>query len=105
MARFLSALEDHPYEPQMKAQSPLLKYMSCLAEHAPKFPKSVARRVKNPKKWPKLAKDLAKSDRILNALLATTGAINLIKGGVKVNALPEQVEGESGCRRADRPCT
>ncbi|CAK9786136.1 putative Gly-X carboxypeptidase [Cutaneotrichosporon oleaginosum] len=92
LARFLSALENHPYEPEMKAQSPYLKYMSCLAEHAPKFPKSVARRVKNPKKWPKLAKDLAKSDRVLNSFLSTTTAIDLIKGGVKVNALPEKVE-------------
>lgn len=96
MARILAALEDHPYEPEMKAQSPYLKYMSCLAEHAPKFPKSVARRVKNPKKWHKLAKDLAKSDRILNSFLSTTTAIDLIKGGVKVNALPEKVEGECG---------
>ncbi|GMK57290.1 hypothetical protein CspeluHIS016_0401240 [Cutaneotrichosporon spelunceum] len=92
MSRFLSALEDHPYKPEMKAQSPYLKYMSCLTEYAPKFPKSVARRVKNPKKWHKLAKDLAKSDRVLNAFLSTTSAVNLIKGGVKINALPEKVD-------------
>ncbi|BEI91918.1 uncharacterized protein CcaverHIS019_0407380 [Cutaneotrichosporon cavernicola] len=92
MSRFLSALEDHPYKPEMTAQSPYLKYMSCLVEYAPKFPKSVARSVKNPKKWHKLAKDLAKSDRVLNAFLSTTSAIDLINGGVKINALPEKVD-------------
>lgn len=53
------------------------------------------RKVKHPRAWPKLAHQLAQSDRRLNSFLATTQAVDLIRGGVKVNALPELVEGEA----------
>jgi Gly-Xaa carboxypeptidase len=65
-----------------------------MADYAPKFPKHIARKVKHPRFWSRLAKDLAGADRRTNSFLATTQAIDLIKGGVKVNALPEVVEGE-----------
>lgn len=65
-----------------------------MSEHAPEVPKSIKRQIKNPRKWKKLAYDLASSDRTLNSFVATTQAIDLISGGVKVNALPEYVEGK-----------
>jgi Gly-Xaa carboxypeptidase len=92
MARLLTELEDHPFKPSLEAESPYLKYLSCLADYAPKFPSKLAKKVRNPKAWPKLAKELAASDRIKNSFLATSTAIDLIHGGVKVNALPETVE-------------
>lgn len=69
--------------------------MTCMADHAPLFPKHLKKQVKNPKSWKKLAKQLASSDRQMNSYLATTQAVDLIEGGVKVNALPEVVTGES----------
>jgi len=92
MSRLLTALEDHPFKPSMTADSPYLKYLSCLAEYAPEFPRKLAKKVKNPKAWPKLAVELAAEDRVKNSFLATSTAIDLIHGGVKVNALPETVE-------------
>ncbi|KAK8864420.1 hypothetical protein IAR55_001668 [Kwoniella newhampshirensis] len=92
MSLILAELEKNPFEPTLSPSSPYLKYLSCISEYAPRVPKSLKSQVKNPKKWKSLAKELAGSDRKLNSFLATTQAIDLISGGVKVNALPEYVE-------------
>lgn len=94
MSLVLAELEKNPFEPTLIPSTPYFKYLSCMAEHAPEVPKSIKRQIKNPRKWKKLAYDLASSDRTLNSFLATTQAIDLISGGVKVNALPEYVEGK-----------
>lgn len=89
----------------MDPRGPYIKYLSCLADHAPDVPKKIKQGVKNPKKWKKLAKELAAEDRIVNSFLATTTAIDLINGGVKVNALPEVVTGRSQAMRKGRELT
>lgn len=53
--------------------------------------------MENPKKWDGLAKTLARESAQNRAFLATTQAIDLIEGGVKVNALPEVATGMFGC--------
>ncbi|WWD17284.1 hypothetical protein CI109_101724 [Kwoniella shandongensis] len=92
MSLLLAELEKNPFEPTLVPEGPYLKYLSCLSEYAPHTPKSLKSRVKNPKKWPSLAKELAGNDRKVNSFLATSQAIDLISGGVKVNALPEFVQ-------------
>ena len=94
MSLLLAELEANPFEPYLDPANPYLKYLSCLSEHAPGMPKSLRSAVKDPRKWPALARTLAASERRVNSFLATTQAIDLIKGGVKVNALPEVVQGE-----------
>ena len=93
MSKIISHLEDHPFLPTLDPRGPYLKYLNCMADHGPSFPKELKKQVKNPKKWHKLAKKLAASSRMLNSFLATTQAVDLIQGGVKVNALPEVVTG------------
>jgi hypothetical protein len=95
MSKIISHLEDHPFLPTLDPRGPYLKYLNCMADHGPTFPKELKKEVKNPKKWHKLAKKLAAESRKLNSFLATTQAVDLIQGGVKVNALPEVVTGES----------
>ena len=94
MSRLLVEMEANPFQPALDPSGPYLKYLSCMSEHAAEMPGSLRYAVKHPKKWPALAKKLAQSDRKLNSFLATTQAIDIINGGVKVNALPEVVEGE-----------
>lgn len=94
MAKIISHLEDHPFLPTLDPRGPYLKYLNCMADHGPSFPKKLKKDVKRPQKWKKLANELAASDRKLNSFLATTQATDLISGGVKVNALPEVVNGE-----------
>lgn len=93
MSLIITHLESHPYHPSLKAESPYLKWLTCMSDLAPNFPAGIKRQVKHPRAWPKLARQLARSDRRLNSFLATTQAVDLIKGGVKVNALPEVVDG------------
>ncbi|WVR07064.1 hypothetical protein IAU60_004103 [Kwoniella sp. DSM 27419] len=92
MALLLSELEANPFKPSLDPAAPYLKYLNCLADYAPSFPKTFKKEIKNPRKWSKLARRLAKESRIVNSFLATSQAIDLISGGVKVNALPEVVE-------------
>ncbi|TXT13190.1 hypothetical protein VHUM_01591 [Vanrija humicola] len=91
ISKLITQIEEHPFKPELTEQSPYLKYLSCLSEHAPDIPKKLKKSVQNPKKWGKLAKKLAAEDLKVNAFLATTTAVDLINGGVKVNALPEVV--------------
>lgn len=44
-----------------------------------------------PRRWPKLAKKLARTSNFERAMLGTTTAVDVINGGVKINALPEVV--------------
>lgn len=93
LSRLLVELEANPYAPTLTSESPYLPYLTCLAEHAPEVSKSFKRAVENPKKWNGLAKRLAAESAQNRAFLATTQAIDLISGGVKVNALPEVATG------------
>lgn len=72
LSRLLVELEANPYEPSLTAESPYLKYLTCLAEHAPEVSKDFKRSIANPKKWKALAKKLAKESPINRAFLATT---------------------------------
>ena len=67
MSLLLSELEHNPFEPSLDPASPYLQYLNCMADHAPKFPKAVAKDLKRPKKWKKLAKQLAGADRQVNS--------------------------------------
>ena len=67
--------------------------MQCFAAYAPDmepgFRKTVLSSLKSDRALRKLEKIIA-SDRMLKASVGTTQAIDLIQGGVKTNALPEQ---------------
>ncbi|RSH87337.1 hypothetical protein EHS25_003246 [Saitozyma podzolica] len=92
MSLVLAELEANPFPPSLTPEAPFLKYLTCLSDNAPEFPKGLRKRVQDPKAWPKLAEELASKERVFNSFLATTQAIDLIDGGVKVNALPEVVK-------------
>ena len=65
----------------------------CAKEYSPSFPKSYAKLLdsEGPSSYPKLAKMMAAESRQRKAILGTTTAVDIVKGGVKVNALPEIV--------------
>ncbi|ORX36637.1 hypothetical protein BD324DRAFT_681411 [Kockovaella imperatae] len=98
MSLILTALEAHPFRPELNPMGPFIKHLSCLADLAPDAPSKLKKDLKNPKKWDKMARDLAGGDRIMNSYLATTQAIDIIGGGVKINALPEYVEAQVNSR-------
>lgn len=93
LAQMLVKLEANPFKAQLARNSPIYKSVQCLAAHAPDLPEH-------------LRKDIfasAYSDEALHAaenalftnlafknLVGITQAIDIVQGGVKVNALPEQ---------------
>ena len=102
MSKILSAMEDNPFEPELSPNGPYLKYLQCMSDHAVDMPLDLKASVKNPRTWPRLATKLAKSNRYLNSFLATTQAVDLVNGGVKINALPEVVTCEQFVTKAKR---
>lgn len=93
LAQAVEHLEAHPFKTQLTHESPYLRYLNCLAEYAPDLPHGLRKAIKSPHRWNQLARDLSK-DPQQRAFLGTTQAVDLIKGGVKGNALPERAEGE-----------
>lgn len=91
MSQIVSALEDHPFDKKLTPDSPVLSAMACFAEHG-KMPKKLRKMVNSgPKGWAKLAEVMAEESDMNRALVGTTVAVDVVNGGVKVNALPELV--------------
>lgn len=85
--------EEHPYETHLSRGTPTYWKAQCLAAHAPDLPhrlrKALKKSVKSDRALKQAQKELFK-DKVFHALVSTTQAIDLINGGVKTNALPEQ---------------
>lgn len=95
MSRLVTQLEDNPFPATLNANEPFMKYLSCLSTHAPLFPMDLKVMVSTPSQWGALASTLdGMDDRVVHAFLATTTAVDLFNGGIKINALPEVVNGE-----------
>lgn len=102
-AELIQAIEAHQYPAHLTDDNPYLGQLYCGAEHAPDFPKKLnkllAARSKNAptcaaskKKPDYLALEAAKAGPAVKYLLQTSQAVDVISGGVKVNALPERTE-------------
>jgi Gly-Xaa carboxypeptidase len=76
---------------QLTTKSPFLTTLLCASEHAPSFPSRWARLLRRPSTWGKFVKEFAAESLANKAILGTTQAVDVIQGGVKVNALPELV--------------
>lgn len=70
----------------------------CASEHAPSFPSRWARLLRRPSTWNKFVKEFAARSLAGKAILGTTQAVDVIRGGVKVNALPELVTAQINYR-------
>lgn len=96
IAQLIATLETNPFPTTLEADTPWLKELSCQAEYGTEMPKDLRKKILRPKSWPALAKELGEGPVharwMPKAHMGTTQAIDLIQGGVKINALPEQVE-------------
>ncbi|ORY30167.1 putative carboxypeptidase s precursor [Naematelia encephala] len=93
MSQVVSGLENNPFPVKLTPASPILTGLFCASEHSPSFPKKYSKllHTEGPKSWPKLAQVISSESRRDRAMLGTTTAVDVINGGVKVNALPELV--------------
>jgi Gly-Xaa carboxypeptidase len=85
--------EDNPYKAKLSRETPVYLLTQCLAAHSPDLPKSLKKAIKKSVKCDKalrvVEKELLKNN-MFKSLVGTTQAIDLVSGGVKTNALPEQ---------------
>ncbi|WWD03733.1 hypothetical protein V865_001789 [Kwoniella europaea PYCC6329] len=104
----IAQLEAHPHEPTISAKSPVYEFMTCAATFAESMPaklkKLVIKAEKGSKKaWKDLPLEIISTGMDgsshgpgqgdpLRSLLTTTQAVDIINGGLKVNALPESVK-------------
>lgn len=73
--------------------SPMYKNFQCLARHAPDLPGSLRRNIIGAEHSDQALRSAEKElfrDATTKNLVGTTQAIDLVHGGVKVNALPER---------------
>jgi Gly-Xaa carboxypeptidase len=92
MSEIVRAIEKSPWEASYDgADDPLLQLAMCATEHArKKVPSSWLHAIKR-RDWQGLARAFATVDARAKALVTTTQAVDIIRGGSKVNALPELV--------------
>lgn len=96
LANVITSLESHPYSPSLSLSSPIFSLLQCAATHAT-LPATVIKNVragshkgkKADKARTKVAEDFAKLGTGQRYLVSTSQAVDVIGGGVKVNALPE----------------
>ncbi|KAL0564031.1 hypothetical protein V5O48_018026 [Marasmius crinis-equi] len=93
LSRLLVEFEDHPYDVNLSRDHLFYSTLQCFAGYAKDVPsdlrKAIRRSTKSDKALRKL-KDIIFQDAETLSLVGTTQAVDLIQGGVKSNALPEQ---------------
>jgi Gly-Xaa carboxypeptidase len=97
-AELVNLIEKKPYSPQLHQDNPLLDFLWCGAEHAPGFmpglkyllPKRDIEGVWETAKRMLFPRLVARVNHMAGYLISTTQAVDVMHGGVKVNALPER---------------
>ncbi|OBZ66878.1 Carboxypeptidase S [Grifola frondosa] len=96
LAAMIKQLEDNPHVPHLNREGTYYQSLQCQAQHDPGLSKPlrqlIKRSVKSDKALKKLEAQLLRSDRMFGPLCGTTQAVDIVRGGVKTNALPERAE-------------
>ncbi|KAI8619461.1 hypothetical protein BC830DRAFT_1104026 [Chytriomyces sp. MP71] len=90
----VEAIESNPHSLVLSNNNPLLKMVSCLSRHVPRADHFYARalaHLDNPRMRERLLQRLAGQSPAMKARFSTTQAVDIVQGGLKVNALPERV--------------
>ncbi|EAU90337.2 Gly-X carboxypeptidase [Coprinopsis cinerea okayama7 len=93
LAALLVHVEKNPVKAELTRDQPVYWTLQCMGAHAKEVPsdlrKAIARSAHSDKALKQL-ESVVLQNRVLESLVGTTQAIDLIQGGVKSNALPEQ---------------
>jgi Gly-Xaa carboxypeptidase len=99
MSQLVTLIEANLYEPKLVDDNPYLGMLKCGAAHGSKFPsklkKLLSRRSSKSicsKKTDRLAIEASKDGLDIKYLMTTSVAVDIIRGGVKNNALPERTQ-------------
>jgi Gly-Xaa carboxypeptidase len=99
VSELITLIEAHQYRTHLEEINPYYTQLHCGAEYSPDFPKQLkkllAKRASHAQtckaKPDHLALEAAKQGVSIKYLMQTSQAVDVISGGVKVNALPERV--------------
>jgi Gly-Xaa carboxypeptidase len=97
LSELITKVEAGQYPTYLTDDNPYLGQLQCGAAHAPDFPKKIKKLLGKhtshacKSKPDYLAIEAAKESRGVKYLMQTSQAVDVIEGGVKVNALPERV--------------
>ncbi|GBE85034.1 Carboxypeptidase S [Sparassis crispa] len=93
LAALIKQIEVNPHTPQIRRNATYYQSLQCRAAYDPGLPKKIRQLVRKSTKDDKalraLEAELAHTDRSFGAMAGTTQAVDIIHGGVKTNALPE----------------
>ncbi|KAA1468874.1 carboxypeptidase S [Dentipellis sp. KUC8613] len=94
LSQLLVHFESKPIKSHLERATPMYGTAQCFAAHGKDFPRKLGQRIQkslhSDKALRKAEKGLFKLDPSFENLAGSTQAIDLIQGGVKTNALPEQ---------------
>ncbi|KAG2113088.1 uncharacterized protein F5147DRAFT_682674 [Suillus discolor] len=93
LAELLVQYEKNPFEAHLTRGSPTYRNAQCMAQHAPGVSSSLKEHMlhaEHSDEALRAAEEELFKTRAFMSLVGTTQAIDLVDGGVKVNALPEQ---------------
>ncbi|KAJ3000614.1 hypothetical protein HDV02_004299 [Globomyces sp. JEL0801] len=89
LAQIITTLESNPYQSDITEQNPILGHLSCVSEHTDLLTWYEKLILKNWRLFKSLVLYWFSTDPFLHATYTTTQAVDVIQGGVKVNALPQ----------------
>ena len=96
LATVIKQLEVNPHAPSLNRSGVYYSQLQCRAVHdpslSPQLRSLISRSRTSDKALHALERHLAETDRLFPALAGTTQAADIIRGGVKTNALPERAE-------------
>ncbi|KAH8676161.1 hypothetical protein BX600DRAFT_454412 [Xylariales sp. PMI_506] len=91
ISEIVVSLESNPYGPQISEGSPVYNHLSCQAKYSPDVAPKITELIKKGD-LEGLAQEVAGTNRAAQFLIQTSQAVDIINGGVKINALPEKIQ-------------
>ncbi|KAL3465903.1 hypothetical protein BJX64DRAFT_45678 [Aspergillus heterothallicus] len=91
ISEIVVALEQNPYEPRIIEDSPVHRALICQARYSPDAQPRIRQLLKEGDLGG-LAEEFAATSPLARFVVQTSQAIDIIGGGVKINAMPEVVE-------------
>jgi Gly-Xaa carboxypeptidase len=98
MSELIGLIESNLYDPILYDENPYLGLLQCGAAHGTEFPPKLKKLLSQrsskacSKKKDELAIEASKESLAIKYLMTTSVAADVIRGGVKVNALPERTQ-------------
>ncbi|EGN96606.1 hypothetical protein SERLA73DRAFT_75491 [Serpula lacrymans var. lacrymans S7.3] len=94
LSRLVTEIEDHPHESQLLRSGTPFASIQCTSTYGPTYPNDIRRLAKealsDDAALKQLEEELLAASPLYSAMFGTTQAVDVIEGGVKVNALPER---------------